>query len=129
MIELLEKLSRLDPKICDRRKDGYTIDCYSDSGDLWMSVRLDLDDLPYGLSTKPLAYITAALQQAIANYPGLQYRLQSAGDGVHAFVWNAEEGEIAVEKVDAEAAIALLSAYVTWLEWIVVRGWFKRTND
>ena len=123
MIELLEKLSRLDPKICDRYKDGYNVNCYSASGDRWTTVCLYLDDLPYGLSPKSLAYIAAALQQAIANYPNLRYQLQSSDDGIHASVWNDEDKEIPVERVDKEAAIALLMSYVLWLESIEVRGW------
>ena len=129
MIELLERLSRLDPKICDRYKDGFSLNCYSASGNVWMTVLLHFEDLPYELPPKSLACMQSALQQAIADYPGLQYRLQSASDGVHAFVWNAEEGEISVEKVDAEPAIALLVSYVLWLEWIEVRGWMKQNND
>jgi len=129
MIELLEKLSRLDPKICDRYKDGYNVNCYSASGDRWTTVCLYLDDLPYGLSPKSLAYIAAALQQAIANYPGLHYQLKSFSDGTHASIWNAEDEEITFDSVDGEPAISLLSAYVSWLEWIEVREWLKPEID
>jgi|GEM_PF-1111708 len=129
MIELLEKLSRLDPKICDRYKDGYNINCYSASGDRWMTVCLYLDDLQYGLSPKSLAYITAALQQAIANYPGLHYQLKSSDDGVHASIWSAEDDDFTIDSVDGEATIALLSAYVSWLESIEVREWLESPID
>ena len=129
MIELLEKLARLDPKICNRREDGYSVNCYSASGELWMSVCLDFDDLQYGLSPKPLAYIAAALQQAISDYPDLCYQLKRSDDGVHASIWNAEDKEIPVERVDEEAAIALLSAYVAWLQWIEVKEWLKPAID
>ena len=125
MIELLEKLSRLDPKICDRYKDGFSLNCYSASGNVWMTVLLHFEDLPYELPPKSLACMQSALQQAIANYPGLHYRLQNSSDGVRASVWNAEDESITFDRVDAEPAIALLAAYVLWLEWIEVREWLK----
>jgi len=129
MIELLEKLSRLDPKICDRYKDGFSLNCYSASGNVWMTVLLHFEDLLYELPPKSLACMQSALQQAIAAYPSLHYRLQNSSDGIHASVWNAEDEEITFDSVDGEAAIALLSAYVLWLESIEVRGWSKRIND
>ena len=129
MIELLEKLSRLDPKICDRYKDGFRLNCYSKSGNVWMTVLLHFEDLPYELPPKSLACMRSALQQAIADYPSLHYQLQNSSDGVRASVWNAEDEEITFDSVDGEAAIALLSAYVLWLESIEVRGWLKRIND
>ena len=129
MIELLEKLSRLDPKICDRYKDGYNINCYSASGDRWMTVCLFFESFPYELTPKPLAYITAALQQSIAAYPNLRYQLQNSSDGVHASIWSTDDEEITFDSVDRDAAIALLSVYVLWLESIEVRGWLKPIDD
>ena len=81
-----------------------------------MTVCLFFESFPYELTPKPLAYITAALQQSIAAYPNLCYQLQPASDGVHASIWNTDDEEITFDSVDRDAAIALLSAYVQWLE-------------
>ena len=116
MIDLLEKLSRLNPKVCDRCKDGYNINCYSESGDLWMSVCLYSDDLLHELPPKPAAYIASALRQAISAHPNLRYRLQNYG--VRASIWNAEDEKITFDGADKEPAIALLTSYVLWLESI-----------
>jgi len=111
---LLEKLSKLDTKLCDRRKDGYNIDCYSASGDRWMTVCLYFEDLPHELSPKSLAYITAALQQAIAAHDAT-VEIRGGAAGWTAWI-SSSDCEVSQKATNGETAIALLSAYVQWLE-------------
>jgi len=111
---LLEKLSKLDPKLCDRGKDGYNINCYSKSGDRWMTVCLFFESFPYELTPKPLAYITAALQQAIAAH-GATVEIRGGAAGWTAWI-SSSDCEVSQKATNSETAIALLSAYVQWLE-------------
>jgi len=111
---LLEKLSKLDPKLCDRRKNGYNVNCYSASGDHWMTVCLYFEDLLHELSPKSLAYISAALQQAIAAH-GATVEIRGGAAGWTAWI-SSSDCEVSQKATNSETAIALLSAYVQWLE-------------
>ena len=138
---LLEKLSKFDPKLCDRRKDGYNVNCYSISGDRWMTVCLYFDNLLelspkslayystsgdrwmtvclcsdnlHELSPKSLAYITSALQQAIAAHDAT-VEIRGGAAGWTAWI-SSSNCEVSQKATNSETAIALLSAYVQWLE-------------
>jgi len=111
---LLEKLSKLDPKLCDRVVDGYNVNCYSASGDRWMTVCLYFEDLPHELSPKPMAYIAAALQQEIAAH-GATVEIRGGAAGWTAWI-SSSDCEVSQKATNSETAIALLSAYVQWLE-------------
>jgi len=111
---LLEKLSKLDPKLCDRRWNGYNVNCYHESGDRWMIVCLYSDDLLHELSPKSLAYITAALQQAIAAH-GATVEIRGGAAGWTAWI-SSSDCEVSQKATNGETAIALLSAYAQWLE-------------
>lgn len=118
MNELLKRWTELEPKRCQQAigLDSHPIDgsflVYDSSGEgYWVEPGTGEE----AVLLIDLAMLQALLQQAIAHHK-LLFRLENTVQGTHyATVLHLETGRMG-QGNDAEAAIALLKAYVAWLE-------------
>ncbi len=89
MLELLKRWAQLEPMQCKVKRDR---------------------------EEKITSIVLGAVISAITAHPTLRYSLQNATDGTYASLRYIEDQSIAIECRNNEPAIALLTAYLKWLE-------------
>jgi hypothetical protein len=121
VIDLLRKWAELEPDRCKivRSREALTV------FELEITdIQVDHDFAPSetpkiaAISSRyPQGVVLGAVISAIDDHPTLRFSLANASDGFHASIRSAEENvPLAIDYRDDNAAIALLTAYLQWLE-------------
>lgn len=112
MIELLKRLSELQPDRCRHYDDDLSEDFTLKRGEGFITVwAVGLGDI----STCGLDTIQGAMQETIAAHPAkLRLRLENATERWYATLLDAEG--TCLSEADSEAAIAVLRVYVSYLD-------------